>query len=119
MQDGEKLSLKQVRQFLEASEQVRLEGEGRSKIYAWVALTLRQHRYRRQGRAAKGLLRQYLAKMTGLSRAQLTRWIQQYQQGGELPPPATGGIALPASPRRPTSNCWRRWMRHTKPSAAR
>ena len=34
-------------------------------------------------------------------------------------PPATGGIALPASTRPPTSNCWRRWTRPTKPSAAR
>lgn len=86
MQDGEKLSLEQIRQFLEASEQIRFEGEGRTKIYTWVARTLRQHRYHRQGRAAKGLLRQYLAKMTGLSRAQLTRLIQQYQQGGDLQP---------------------------------
>lgn len=86
MQDGEKLSLEQIRQFLEASEQIRFEGEGRTKIYTWVARTLRQHRYQRQGRAAKGLLRQYLAKMTGLSRAQLTRLIQQYQQGGDLQP---------------------------------
>jgi predicted DNA-binding transcriptional regulator AlpA len=31
-------------------------------------------------------LRQYLAKMTGLSRAQITRLIRQYQQGGELQP---------------------------------
>ena len=38
------------------------------------------------GRAAKGLLRQYLVKMTGLSRAQITRLIQQYRQGGELQP---------------------------------
>ena len=39
-----------------------------------------------QNRAAKGLLRQYLVKMTGLSRAQITRLIQQYRQGGELQP---------------------------------
>ena len=56
------------------------------RLYAWVARTLRQHGYSRQNRAAKGLLRQYLVKMTGLSRAQITRLIQQYRQGGELQP---------------------------------
>lgn len=86
MQDGKPLSLEQIRQFLQASEEVRFQAQGRAAIYAWVERTLRQHRYSRQGRAAKGLLRQYLAKMTGLSRAQITRLIRQYQQGGELEP---------------------------------
>jgi transposase InsO family protein len=86
VQDGKPLSLEQVRQFLQASEQVRFQGKGCREVYAWVARTLRQHHYSRQGRAAKGLLRQYLAKMTGRSRAQITRLIRQYQQGGELEP---------------------------------
>ena len=70
MPDGEKLSLEQIRQFLEASEEIRFQGKGRAEIYTWVARTLRRHSYNRQGRAAKGLPRQYLIKMTGLSRAQ-------------------------------------------------
>ncbi len=86
MQDGEKLSLEQIRQFLEASEEIRFQGKGRAAVYGWVARTLRRHSYHRQGRAAKGLLRQYLIKMTGLSRAQMTRLIHQYQQDGELQP---------------------------------
>ena len=36
---------------------------------------LRQHRYGQQGRAAKGLLRRYLMKLTGMSRIQITRLI--------------------------------------------
>ena len=86
MQDGKTLSLEQIRQFLGASDEIQFKGKGRAEIYAWVARTLRQQRYSRQGRATKGLLRQYLAKMTGLSRAQLTRLIQRYRQGGELQP---------------------------------
>ena len=86
MPDGEKLSLEQIRQFLEASEEIRFQGKGRAEIYTWVARTLRRHSYNRQGRAAKGLPRQYLIKMTGLSRARMTRLIHQYQQGGELQP---------------------------------
>lgn len=86
MQEGKALSLQQIREFLQASDEIHFKGKGRTAIYAWVARTLRQQRYSRQDRAAKGLLRQYLAKMTGLSRAQLTRLIQQYRQGGELQP---------------------------------
>ena len=68
--------------FLHSSEEIRFKGKGRAEIYAWVARTLRQHGYSRQNRAAKGLLRQYLVKMTGL-RAQITRLIQQYRQGAQ------------------------------------
>jgi hypothetical protein len=70
MQDGKALSLEQIREFLQASDEIHFKGKGRAEVYAWVARTLRQHRYSHQDRAAKGLLRQYLAKMTGLSRAQ-------------------------------------------------
>ena len=86
MQNASKLNLQQIQQFLHSSEEIRFKGKGRAEIYAWVARTLRQHGYSRQNRAAKGLLRQYLVKMTGLSRAQITRLIQQYRQGGELQP---------------------------------
>ncbi len=86
MQDGEKLSLEQIRQFLEVSDEMHFKGKGRAAVYDWVARTLRRHSYHRQGRAAKGLLRQYLIKMTGLSRAQVTRLIQQYREGKELAP---------------------------------
>ena len=37
-------------------------------------------------RAAKGLVRRYLEKVTGLSRAQTTRLITQYEDGGEVKP---------------------------------
>lgn len=86
MQDGKTLSLQQIREFLQASDEIHFKGKGRAAIYAWVARTLRQQRYSHQDRAAKGLLRQYLAKMTGLSRAQITRLIRQYRQGGEIQP---------------------------------
>jgi transposase InsO family protein len=86
MQEGKALSLEQIREFLGASDEIHFKGKGRAEIYAWVERTLRQQRYSRQGRAAKGLLRQYLAKMSGLSRAQITRLIRQYRQGGEIQP---------------------------------
>jgi transposase InsO family protein len=88
MEDGERLSLEQIRAFLEASEEVRFQAKHRQELYAWVNRTLRQHDYRPLPRAAKGLLRRYLAKMTGLSRAQVARLIRCYQQGGPVQPRA-------------------------------
>ena len=47
---------------------------------------LGQQEYHQQGRRARGLLRRYLAKMTGLSRAQVTRLIARYRKSGSLQP---------------------------------
>jgi transposase InsO family protein len=82
MQAPEKLSLEQIRAFLEASEEVvQFADQNREEVYRWVNTTLRQHDYERLGRAAKGLLRRFIEKMTGYGRAQTTRLIHQYQDG--------------------------------------
>ena len=86
MEDGEKLSLEQIRAFLEASGEVRFQAQDREELYGWVDGTLRQQDYGQLMRAAKGLVRRYVAKMTGLSRAQTTRLIHAYQQGQAVKP---------------------------------
>src|SRR5437016_3881304 len=82
MKNGERLSLEQVRAFLKASEEFRFEASKRKEVYDWVTRTLVEHEYHGQTREAKGVLRQYVGKMTGLSRAQVTRLIGRYQQSG-------------------------------------
>ena len=84
MEDSEKLSLEQIRAFLEASEEVRFQAQSREEVHEWVEQILRQQDYKHLERAGKGLVRRYLAKMTGRSRAQITRWIGRYQQGAPV-----------------------------------
>jgi transposase InsO family protein len=84
--EAEKLNLEQIEAFLKASEGIRFEGESRQQVYSWVEQVLRQHQYAQQGRAARGLLRRYVEKMTGLSRAQVTRLIARYRANGKLQP---------------------------------
>jgi transposase InsO family protein len=82
--ETEKLSLQQIEQFLLAAKEVRFEASQREEIYSWVERLLCQQEYVGQGRRARGLLRQYLSKMTGLSRAQLTRLVGRYLATGRV-----------------------------------
>src|ERR1035438_2034931 len=82
MQNGERLSLDQIRTFLAASEEFRFEASNREEIYGWVTRILVEQEYGVQKREAKGLLRRYVGKMTGLRRAQVTRLIGQYLERG-------------------------------------
>ncbi len=84
MHQAEQLSLDQIRAFLKASDGIRFEAQTREQLYQWVETTLVHHQYRQQKRGIRGLLRRYLEKMTGLSRAQVTRLIQRYQQSGKV-----------------------------------
>lgn len=80
MQEAENQSLEEIRKLLESSQEVHFRAEGRQEIYEWVDRTLRQHNYGKLGRADKGLVRRYLMKMTGLSRAQVARLIGQFHR---------------------------------------
>src|SRR6202795_4839591 len=84
MENTEKLSLEQIRGLLQASQEVRFEATRRQEMYAWVTRTLCYQEYWKQKRTIKGLLRQYTATMTGLSRAQVTRLIAQYKRDGQV-----------------------------------
>lgn len=86
MQGGEKLSLDKIRELMAASEELRFTGHSREAIYQWVEATMREHGYEKQGREVKGLLRGYIAKMTGMSRAQITRLIARHANTGEVKP---------------------------------
>jgi transposase InsO family protein len=81
---AENLSLERIGAFLQASQDIRFTGEKREQVYAWIEQLLRQQQYCQQGRKARGLLRRYIEKMTGLSRAQVTRLIGRYQASGTV-----------------------------------
>ena len=84
MRDGERLSLEQIRAFLEASQEVQFEGKQRGEVYEWIARTLRRQGYRELGKPERGLLLRYVAKMTGLSRSQVTRLVARYREHSEV-----------------------------------
>jgi len=77
-------TLEQVRAFVAGNELVSFTLTDRASAHAWMAATLCQFRYKTATRADKGVLRQYLSKVTGLSRAQVARGIKQYLVDGRI-----------------------------------
>ena len=84
MDDSEAVSLEQIRAFLAGSAPVQFAGQGREEVYVWVEKTLVRHEYAGLGKTGKGLIRNYLGQMTGLSRAQVTRLITCYSTTGQV-----------------------------------
>lgn len=83
--DTERLrTLAEVRAFLDGSDPVDFRLADRDDAYAFVRRTLVRFRYAELDKPGKGLLRRFLVKETGLSRAQLTRLIGQYRATGRI-----------------------------------
>jgi hypothetical protein len=85
MDDSEATSLEQIRAFLAAScGTVQFAGGCRKEMYTWTERTLVRHQYAGLSRLEKGLVRRYVASMTGLSRAQVARLIGGYAANGRV-----------------------------------
>ena len=77
-------TLDQVREFVSSGGEASFRHTDRSSAYSFCRRTLVQFRYASLGRRDKGTVRAYLAKVTGLSRAQVQRLIRQYLGTGRI-----------------------------------
>lgn len=84
MDDSGAGSLEQIRAFLAGSSEVRFAGQRRDEVYGWVEQTLVRQQYASLNRSGKGLVRRYIVRMTGLSRAQVTRLITGFGKTGRV-----------------------------------
>ena len=77
-------TLAQVQAFVSSNESISFTLTDRIAAYGWMADTLKQFHYARCSRVDKGVLRQYLCKVTGFSRAQVARCIKQFAEDGAI-----------------------------------
>jgi len=85
MQDPEQMTLEQMRTLVDSSQTVRFSIEGREAFYNLVSRVLKHHGFTRLSREHKGIVRRFLVKVTGRSRAQITRLIGQWMQSRSIP----------------------------------
>jgi len=99
MRNLESLSLDEMRDFLSGSRslEVSLAADQR---YGLLERVLAKQRYRRLSRSDKGIVRRFLGKVAGLSRAQLTRLIARWVKSSKIERQTT---PRPRFPRRYTA----------------
>ena len=77
-------TLDEVRDFMAGSAPVDFRFMERADAYGFVRRFLVRSRYIRLSRFEKGLMRRFLMKVTGFSRAQVARLISQYRETGRI-----------------------------------
>src|SRR2546427_11164183 len=100
MQNTERLTLEQIREFVEGSRAIGFASPKGQAVYEFIERVLKSQQYRRINRGQKGIVRRFLAKMTGLSRAQLTRWIGRWMKTRRV---QRKPVCRPSFPRRYTA----------------
>jgi hypothetical protein len=86
MDDEELETLEQIGQFIEGSQGIEFKGLISREKYGWIEEVLRKFKYHRLKRTGKGLIRRYILKVTGYSRAQVARLVSTYQRSGRIKP---------------------------------
>ena len=84
MGNAKLLSAAEIRRFLDASQGIDFDGTERGGVYQWIEETLQRYGYSRQSKEARGVLREFIVKMTGLSVPQVTRLIGRYLHSGQV-----------------------------------
>ena len=88
-------TLEQVRRVAEGNEPVDFAVADRESAYEFIRRTLVEFSYTTLSKSDKGAVKAYLAKMTGLSRAQLTRLMAQHRATGRICDRRGGGPTRP------------------------
>jgi transposase InsO family protein len=86
MNDEQLQTLEQVKEFVEGSQPIAFRGINTRDKYGWIEEVLKRFRYQKLKKDGKGLIKNYLLKVTGYSRAQLSRLIGLYLESGKIQP---------------------------------
>jgi hypothetical protein len=78
MKNLERLTLAEMKEFVTTNRQIGWSAVERESVYGFVERVLRAQHYRRLSKGQKGIVRRFLAKVTAVSRAQMTRLIQRW-----------------------------------------
>jgi hypothetical protein len=73
MQDPEEMTLQQKKALVESNRAIRFSMDGREAVYHLLARVLKNQHYGEQSREQRGIVRRFLVKVSGWSRAQITR----------------------------------------------
>jgi hypothetical protein len=80
MSNLEKLTLAEMAEFVASNRGVGWQSTDQQTAYGLIEKVLNNHRYSRLRKSQRGIVRAFLARVTALSRAQVTRLIQRWME---------------------------------------
>jgi len=86
MNNSTALSLAEIKGFLKSTDNFEFQSVSKCERNEWIQAVIMHHRYLKCRRRNKIILRRYMMRITGLSKAQITRLIYDYRKRATLKP---------------------------------
>lgn len=84
MTNSKNLCLSAIGDFLSKPPIIEFKSVSKKDRNKWIQNVIMDYRYLKCSRSDKGMLRRYIMRMTGISKSQLTRLIDEYRRRGTL-----------------------------------
>ncbi len=84
MNDSRIVSIAQIKSFLKINSAIKFKAVSKREKYEWIDNVLTKFRYLGLSKKEKGVVRNYIAKMTGLSQSQTDRIIAKKRKFGKV-----------------------------------
>jgi hypothetical protein len=87
MNDSQLTTIQEIIDFLSTTTKIRYSRQSKvakEEGYTWMNMLLDRFKFMKLTRKEKGVIHQYVKKMTGYSKAQVNRLILQYKNNGEI-----------------------------------
>jgi hypothetical protein len=84
MEDSSIISIAQIRAFLKTSALITFKGVSKKEKYQWLENTMNKFRYSNLGKKDKGIVKEYLIRMTGFSPSQIGKLIRKKKENGKI-----------------------------------
>lgn len=84
MNDSHIVSIAQIKSFLKINSAIKFKAVSKREKYEWIDNVLTKFRYLGLSKKEKGVVRNYIAKMTGLSQSQTDRIIAKKRKFGKV-----------------------------------
>jgi len=84
MNDSKIKNIRDLERLLKNARGFSFKRDSREECYKWIEKVLRRFKYLKLSKKEKGVIKEYIEKMTGYSRAQITRLIARYVVHGTI-----------------------------------
>jgi transposase InsO family protein len=84
MQELEGMTLEEMREFVRSNRKLRFGAEDREALYGLVERVLKYQHYSKLKKSERGVVRRFLVRVSGLSRAQTARLIRQWMSNRQV-----------------------------------
>ena len=78
------MTLEEMKEFVESNRKLHFEAEDRQGLYGLVERVLKNQRYSKLKKSERGVVRRFLVRVSGLSRAQTARLIGQWMAARQI-----------------------------------